>query len=160
MSGDQKFYSEDEAQQILSAASRSQIESNRVSRELLLRTAAELNLTPEDVARAEEELHSMRQAVSNAEEEKALRIEFDKHERAKFISHIVEASATLAICTLIWYMLHMHYFWPGWVAFGFGIETLSKASSRLDPIARDKRFKKWLRKRDQEDDDPAKRSRL
>ena len=71
MAGEQRFYSEEEAQQILHRATTS-VPATGMSREELVRAAGEMGISAEAIERAESEIAAQRHAELSAQEEARL----------------------------------------------------------------------------------------
>jgi hypothetical protein len=140
----QRFYSDEEAEAILLTASqKSQV---GVSRENLLRTAAELGITPEEVDAAEQVLKVQKEE----QEDTTLRKAFGRHMAREFYEHLTayvivnSFLVLLDFATIEWTRLHWCFFpiigWGIGIAFSF-FEAFNRNGS-----AYEKAYLKWMKK--------------
>jgi hypothetical protein len=150
MPGEQSFYNEDEAQEILRLAARDST-SGGMSHDELVKAAGELGIPAEAILNAEQEIKKQRAAQQLEVEEKALRREFDIYQKRRFYKELADCFSMVAICTLVWYFTRSHYFWPMWVMLGGGIGVVS-AFSRifLNPLRKERAYERWQRKRNRQ----------
>lgn len=147
---EQRFYSEDEAQQLLRMAAQTTPTSG-MSREELVRAAGELGIPEERIVEAESQLLAEREAATKAEEDKALRAEFDRYYRRKMMSQGWGALSGTSIWIMLWAFTGMGYFWPIWVVGWWVVPALgSLVGSLLDPTHKQKAYDKWLAQRNGE----------
>jgi len=110
---DQRYYDEEDAEQILRLASSMSSPVGAMSRDRLLETAAELGITPEAVAMAEKQYASSKVELSD-------RAEFDRRLRRDFYGHL--ASYLIVNGFLCGINLYSGgYFWAIWPLLGWGI---------------------------------------
>jgi hypothetical protein len=139
----QQFYSESDAQEILRRAASSHTSAGGLSRDELLRTAAELGVSPEAVARAEAEYFAEREQNRDIDE-------FRRQHRAEFRTHLV-IYAIINIFLLCINLLtsadHLWFFYPllGW---GIGIAIHGYTTYNEDTSEWRKEFEDWKRKRE------------
>ncbi len=147
---EQRFYSEDEAQQLLRMAAQSTPTSG-MSREELVRAAGELGIPEERILEAESQLVAEREASARAEQDKALRAEFERYYRRKILSQAWGAFSGASIWIMLWAFTGMGYFWPIWVVGWWVVPALgSLVGSLLDPTHKQKAYEKWLAHRNGE----------
>ena len=147
MPGEQQFYSEDEAHELLHLASQQSISSG-MSRDELLRAAMEMGISPEAIQRAEEELQRKREQDIQQEREKELRKEFEKYNRSKFMGNVGSYLSTCTILVAIWFITGRHYFWPGWVIFFWGLSVVPEFFTHfLNTAKKERRYQRWLARR-------------
>ena len=147
MPGEQRFYSEEEAQQVLNLASR-RASSIGMSREELVRAAAEMGISSEDIAQAESELESKRIQQAQAEETKQLRIEFNRAYRRRAFDKIWGFISGNLIFVFIWYISGGGYFWPIWVFGWWGIAMVGDIlNAMFNATHKEKAFEKWMAKK-------------
>jgi len=137
----QKFYNEDDAEQILRLASSMSTPIGAMSRDQLLATASELGITPQAVEEAERQIVSSRAELSD-------RAEFDRRVRRDFYGHL--ASYVIVngfLCGIN--IVTGGYFWAVWPLLGWGIglafsvvETFFRNSESYQ-----EEFEKWRVKR-------------
>src|SRR5690349_21324610 len=84
---EQSHYNDQEAEEILRIASR-EAATGGMSRETLMRTAEELGITPEAVARAEEQMAMKREADRIGAEDLELRKQYEAERRGKFMADL------------------------------------------------------------------------
>jgi hypothetical protein len=137
----QRFYEEDEAEQILRRASSLSMPGGAMNRERLLQTAAELGISPEAVELAERQIALERT-------EKTERAEFDTHVRSDFFGHLVSFVCVNGFLVAI-NLRTGGYFWAIWpmLAWGLGlafdfVETFFRGSESYR-----EEFDKWRLKR-------------
>ncbi|MDR3691668.1 MAG: 2TM domain-containing protein [Fimbriimonas sp.] len=137
----QRFYKEDEAEQILRLASNISSPAAGMSRDRLLETAAELGISPESVELAERQLQVSRLEQSD-------RAEFDRRIRRDFYSHLASyVIVNGGLCAIN--LATGGYFWAIWPMLGWGIglafsvfETFFRSSEGYH-----EEFEKWRAKR-------------
>jgi len=139
MSGSgQRFYDDDEAEQILHrAASMSSIDG-RLTYERLLETAAELGISPEAVETAERE-------IMHDRKENALRAEFDAKQRKGFYYHFASflgINAGLIILNLTTSPGYLWFFWP-LGGMGIGIFAHGQTALNRSSDCYQEEFAKW-----------------
>lgn len=149
MSG-QRFYSEEEAQEVLKRAMRQPI--GGMSRDELVRSAIEMGISPDAIEQAEAEIEHERLGKLEQEKNLALRREFEIHNRNRLLSGIGESLSPFLICSVIWFMTGQGYFWPMWVAFPLALHLISVLNCTFfNRAQKERRFEKWLaRKRGEE----------
>ena len=129
-------FSEDEAQEILRRAVQAPLGGEYTSDELR-RSAAELGISDEALARAEAEVR----------EERVCK-EFDLYMKSKVRSEIAQAATTIAILAGINLVTSAHYLWFLWVApwmlFSL-MGTIQKAQDRRSPRYR-RALERWQAK--------------
>lgn len=118
----QRFYEDDEAEQILNLAASMSSADGRMSHDRLLETAAELGISPEAVEAAEKQVTFQRL-------DKKMRAEFDGIQRKELGAHLV--SYLLFNGFFIFLCLGHGYFWAIWPILGWGIGLASHASATL-----------------------------
>lgn len=100
-------YTDDQAKAILERAVRIAAE-NPITREDLVRAAAELDISAEVVDRAEKNLYT------NSSNE-ALRQIYRLKQTARYQKRLVTAVEVTVIFMVIWFFSGRGYFWPGWI---------------------------------------------
>ncbi|MBC8066053.1 MAG: 2TM domain-containing protein [Chlorobia bacterium] len=138
-------YNDQDAEEILRIASRDTA-TGGMSRDKLVETAAELGITPEAVAKAEEQLVMKREADRGHLEDQELRKQFEGERRGSFMTDLWSYLGTNAGLVGIWYMTGANYFWPGWVLFGWGIAVVTDGLQTF--FNKDEtKFQRWKRRR-------------
>src|SRR5579871_1706911 len=137
----QKFYDDQEADQILRLASQ-KASTAGISRDRLLATAAELGISAEAVEEAERTMLRQREDARH-------RADFDKERRRDFYTHLFSWVIVNTFLVAIWMITDRSYFWPIWPMLGWGIglafhatATYFKGSGEYE-----KDYEKWLAKR-------------
>lgn len=129
-------FSEEEAHEILRRATHAPMEGE-YSQDDLRRSAEELGISPEALARAETEVR-----------EERVRKEFDLYQRARIRSEVVQTVTLIGGLAAINLLTSAHYLWFLWVApwpILSLIGTIQKASDRNGPSYR-RAFERWERK--------------
>jgi hypothetical protein len=140
-----QHYNDQDAEEILRIASRESAASG-MSRDTLMKTAEELGISPDAVARAEEQLVMKRQADRIQEEDKELRKQFEDERRGKFMADLWSYFGVNAGLIGIWWFTGHGYFWPAWVLFCWGIGVAADFASTF--LAKDEaKFQRWKRRR-------------
>jgi hypothetical protein len=140
-----RTYSDQDAEEILRIASR-EASTGGMDRNSLMRTAAELGIPADVVARAEEQLILKREADRVQAEDAELRKQFESERRSKFMTDFLSYLGVNAGLIGIWYMTGANYFWPGWVLAGWGIGVVTDALQTF--FNRDEtKFQRWKRRR-------------
>ncbi len=111
---EERFYGEDEAEQILRLASSISSSAEGMTRERLLATAAEIGISPEAVDEAERQIISKR---TEAADRKA----FDAERRRDFGTHLISFVLVNAFLCAINYLTSRGYFWEIWPLLGWGL---------------------------------------
>ena len=126
----QKFYSEDDAEQILRAAimqsDDTSVVSGNVSRDRLQQMAAEAGISPEALARAEREIVATR-------DEQRWREEFRRKQRSRAMAHISSFFGTNLFMIAIWFLAGGGYFWPIWLLIFWGLGVVKDVVSAMFP---------------------------
>jgi hypothetical protein len=107
----QRFYEEDEAEQILNLAASMSSPLGQMSHERLLDTAAELGISAEAVEAAEKQISAQRL-------DQRLRSEFDSIQRREFYTHLTPYVLFNGFFVV---MLFYHHLWAIWPILGWGI---------------------------------------
>ncbi len=140
-----RHYNDQDAEEILRIASRESVIGG-MNRDSLVRTAAELGIPPEAVARAEEQLVMKREADRVQAEDQELRKQFEAERRSGFMTDLWSYLGTNAGLIGIWYMTGANYFWPGWVLAGWGIAVVTDGLQTF--FNKDEtKFQRWKRRR-------------
>src|SRR2546421_2198369 len=148
MAGEQRFYSEEEAQQILHRATTS-VPATGMSREELVRAAGEMGISADAIERAESEIAAQRQAELSAQEEARLRREFNRYYRRKTLEHLSGFGSFAGVFVFIWLFSGGGYFWPIWVFGWWGVALIGDVFSMLvNPARKERSYEKWLAKRE------------
>lgn len=141
MSG-QRFYSEDEAEEILRVAASKAAPVGRMDRDRLMQAAAELGITPEAVLEAEMQ-------VAQQREEEAERAEFDAHQRKEFLTHLTSYLTVNPVLIAINFFTSGKLNWSLITAFFWGIALffgfVSAYVKTSDSYQSD--FRSWQKKR-------------
>lgn len=146
---EQRFYTEEEAHQILALANKSPLASgNAMSRDEILRTAAEMGISPEAVASAERELREKN--VETAEWQ-----EYRDHVSRAHLQNVgswIGSSILLIGINLLTSPGRWWFIWPvgiwGLVVLGTVIEHMM-----TKPWNDRAKFDKWRRRKNRDDDD-------
>ena len=141
----QQFYSESDAQEILRRAASSHTPAGGLSRDELLRSAAELGVSPEAVARAEAEYFAEREKNRDIDE-------FRRQHRSDFRTHLVVYGIinTFLLCiNLLSSADHLWFLYPllGW---GIGIAIHGYTTYNENSNEWRQEFEEWKRKRNWE----------
>jgi len=136
----QRFYEDDEAEQILNLAASMSSSDGRMSHERLLETAAELGISQEAVEIAEKQITTKR--LDNQ-----LRAEFDTIQRREFYPHLAFFLIFNAVFVVM--SLRQHYFWALWPLIWWGIGLANHASVTMfrGTSGYQKKFEKWRAER-------------
>lgn len=140
-----RHYNDNDAEEILRIASR-EASAGGMSRDRLVETAAELGISPEAVAKAEEQLVLKREADRVRLEDEELRKQFEKERRGAFMTDLWSYLGTNAGLIGIWYMTGARYFWPGWVIICWGIAVVTDALQTFFNNDETK-FQRWKKRR-------------
>jgi hypothetical protein len=135
----QRFYEDDEAEQILNLAASISSPAGSMSHERLLETAAELGISPEAVEAAEKQITELRL-------DKKLRSEFDANQRRAFFGGL---TAFLGFNTFLVVVTHGFHFWMIWVTGFWGLGVISHSITTLFPrsAAYKERYRVWKSER-------------
>lgn len=140
--GGQRFYTEEEAEQILSLATKRTLNPDRLTRDRLLAAAAELGLSPEDVQAAEHEL-------SQKDTDLADRKAYHYHLRQEFLQHVATYLFVNVFLTVVNLMTNPHKLWVVWVLLCWGLGMAFHAYSTF--FARgteyEREYQRWVRRR-------------
>ncbi len=139
----QRFYEEDEAEEILRLAAQKSAVGG-MSRERLLATAAELGISPEAVEEAERTVTVHRREVE-------VRSDYDRHVKGEFYSHL---SAYVVVNA---FLIGMNFFtdgridWAIWPLLGWGIGIASHFSNAFIKRSSDyeESYEKWKARREE-----------
>jgi ribosomal protein L7/L12 len=142
------FYNEDEAQEILSAAARRGGSHDRMSKDRLLATAAEMGISPEDVEAAEAEIRERKLARTE-------RQDYVNHTRREFyssVSQFVGMAVLLGGINILVMGGHFQSIWQFWAIWPLGfmlIHTVKEGWESLvsNTVAGDEEFEQWRAKR-------------
>jgi hypothetical protein len=143
----ERFYTEEQAQEILRVASQSSFGMGDISRERLLETAAELGISPEDVIRAE-------RAVLEKQELESDRAAFRKHVRKELFGKV---SRWLSLAVLLYGIAfvmngyELNGLWNDWPKWPVGITGLIMVKETIEnllelTVNRDAAFDRWRKK--------------
>jgi hypothetical protein len=103
-------------------------------RDRLNRSAAELGISPEALAKAEEQYR----------EEKKID-DFMKAKRMGFQAHVVSFLSVNLLLHVIWFLTGKDFYWPGIVLASWGIGMASHYFfMRQRPSVRDAHFRRWM----------------
>jgi hypothetical protein len=132
----QRFYEDDEAEEILSLAATMSSTTGSVTRERLLETAAELGISPEAVEAAEKQVAARRLDAK-------LQAEFHALQRKEFGSHLVPYLFCNAL--FVFFSLRSDRFWAIWPIMGWGIGLAAHAWASFNPksTAYQDRYRTW-----------------
>lgn len=140
-----RHYNDQDAEEILRIASR-EAATGGMSRDTLMKTAEELGITPEAVARAEEQLVMKRQADRIHVEDAELRKQFEEERRGKFMADFWSYLGVNAGLIGIWWFTGANYFWPMWVLLCWGMGLVADFASTF--LSKDEaKFQRWKRRR-------------
>jgi hypothetical protein len=144
----QRFYEEDEAEEILRLAARRPT-TGGMSREKLLSTAAELGITTEAVEEAERTLAVDRQQAAIRKEQEALLAGYDRHARGRFYSDLAGSLAVCIFCTFLNFHLSGHIGWAFWVyvVCGWGLADRFPKTFIRGSRSYESGFEKWQSRR-------------
>ncbi|MBS1717972.1 MAG: hypothetical protein JSS72_09610 [Armatimonadetes bacterium] len=144
---EQRFYSQEDAEEILRLASRQQFEGG-VTLSDLQRMAGELGLSPDAIQRAEAELAAQSAQAQQKALEQQKWAEFKERYRHSYVSEVLSSLSFVTVMTFIWYFTsHGHgHFWPIWIIMIAGLNIITKTFRQLDPHARRRAFEKYLKK--------------
>lgn len=142
-----QFYSEEEAQQILSMAARESA-SNSMTHEELVRAAAEMGISSEAIEQAKAEIERQKAGVRAAEEAKALRKEYRRHKWVQAWSSLGGFISATVFFTALWWITGRGYYWPIWILVWPVINIVSCGISALFPGPKQqRRYERWFEKR-------------
>ncbi len=136
-----EHYSDQEAEEILRVAS-AKSNTDGLSRQRLLDTAAEIGITPEQLVAAEEE-------VLARHEMDEFRREYSKEQRGEFAGHCVTYLAVNAFLIVLYILkVKSGIFWPGIVMGGWGLGIVTHAFSVFNTKSAEYRagFERWVEK--------------
>ncbi|HLK13993.1 MAG TPA: 2TM domain-containing protein [Fimbriimonadaceae bacterium] len=136
----QEFYNEEDAEQILRLATHQSL-SGGLTREALLRTAAEVGLSEAEINAAEAQLSQSRNTADLADR-------FRQRQRGRFIQGVLSYIGVNAFLIGVWWMTGHGYFWPGWALVGMALGSFDEISKCLIPssAAYQRAFARWKRK--------------
>jgi hypothetical protein len=138
-----RFYSEEEAHQILNLASKD-VPIDGMSREELVKAAREMGISVEAIERAEAQVQQQQSERRRAEEDRLLYQKFKHHLRLKFWGSISRHLGEIAFFVGLWYLCGAGYFWPMWVLFFIVLGIISDlADVMFDSTRRQRKFEKW-----------------
>lgn len=112
-----RFYSDEEAEQILRLAASKSVNVGGLHRDDLVRSAAELGISEEALAEAELQIVAQR-------EDTELRKEFKSKQRREFMGHFWSYISVNLMLVLINVATIGHISWAKWSIFGWGIGVL------------------------------------
>ncbi len=142
---DNRHYSDNEAEEILRIASR-EAAAGGMSYDRLVQTAAELGISPEAVAKAEEQMILKREADRVQKEDDELRGQYQKERRGKFLADLASYIGVNAGLIGIWAISGAGTFWPKWVLFFWGIGVVTDFVQTF--FNKDEtKFQRWKRRR-------------
>lgn len=144
----ERFYTEEQAQEILRMAAQASEGPGSISHSQLLQTAAELGIRPEEVLQAENAFIE-RQALE------ADRLAFGKHKFKEFldsISHLLSAAVLLTVIALITRGFVLHGLLSSWLKWPLGFFALFLVKETIQfgldmTVYREATFDKWRQKR-------------
>lgn len=140
-------YNDSDAEEILRIASR-EASAGGMSRDRLVQTAAELGISPEAVAKAEEQLVLKREADRVRYEDEELRAQFEKERKGSFITDLLSYLGVNAGMIGVWWFTGGlgTYFWPKWVLLFWGIGVATDFYNTF--FNKDEtKFQRWKRRR-------------
>lgn len=134
----QRFYDDDEAEQILRVAASMSSGDGHLTYDRLVDTAAELGISPEAVERAEKQVMAQRQ-------DSALRAEFEHAQRQTFFGHLVTYLATIGGLFILNMVTSPHHLWFFWAMFGWGFGLVAHARTVFirSSDCYNEEFEKW-----------------
>ncbi len=143
-------FSTEEMEEILREAIRAEGDEERISREILLRTAQELGLSDAAIREAENRLIARKNGQLQAAETEILKAEFRDHLRGKLIA---EWASIIGLCAFLTGVNLLTSGWKfTWAIWPVGIfvllmiaETVEVFFKHRDPDA----YERWLRRREQ-----------
>jgi hypothetical protein len=135
--GHQRFYDDEEAEEILRRAA-SFSTTGQLTHDRLLETAAELGITPEAVERAQREYDQDRTVTLE-------QTEFDAAQRREFYHHLLSYVTVNAVLLILNLVTDPHSLWFFWCLLGWGIGLLFHAASVFFRSSEGYRqqFEKW-----------------
>ncbi len=139
----QRFYDEDEAEEILHLAASISSSDGKMSYERLLETAAELGITPEAVEAAEKKVVSERQ-------DRLLKAQFAAAQRQALVAHLISYVSVQVGLFAINMLTSPHELWFYWPMLAWGIGLFTHALSYLFPNRShyNTEFAKWKATKD------------
>lgn len=147
MAGEQRFYTEEEAQQVLHLAARA-VPSTGMSRDELVRAASEMGISAEAIEQAEAQLRAEQEQRAREEELAGLRREFNRYYRRRIFDKVVGFVSSNLFFVFLWLFTGGGYFWPIWIFGWWGVALLgSLAQSLFSAEYRERKFERWLAKR-------------
>ena len=143
MADSQRFYSDEEAHQILNLASKD-LPLNGMSRDELVSAAREMGISQDAIERAEGELRRQQDERQREDGDRVLRAKFHRHLRAKFWGSVSSHLGGIAFFVGLWFLTGAGYFWPAWILFFIVLGIISDlADVMFDSTRRQRKFEKW-----------------
>jgi hypothetical protein len=146
--GQDHLQSDEDVEEILRMAVRTEGTPGQSLRERLNVSASELGISPETLARAEQQWIAKRQGVQDAEVEREERRQFRRIRIGDFVGHLATYVAVNGF--LLWLDLRGDGVinWAFWPIAGWGIAIFIHAVTSLVPGADEERdFRRWQKKR-------------
>ena len=142
-----QFYSEEEAQQILSMAAR-EAASNSMTHDELVRAAAEMGISPEAIEQAKVEIEKQKAELRGIEETKALKKEYRRYRWSQAWSSLGGVVSAAVFCTGLWWITGRGYYWPFWVWIWPVLNFVACSIGALFPGPKQqRRYERWLERR-------------
>jgi len=134
----QRFYEDEEAEQILRMAASISSPVGQLSRERLLETAAELGISPEAVETAERQFHAEKS-------ERDLEVQFQAHARSEFYAHLTTYLLVNAFLLFVNLRTSPGHPWVLWSLLGWGSGLAGHAVTVFFKGSRgyDDNFERW-----------------
>ena len=130
---------------ILKIALRQEHGSSDELRQRLTRSAEELGISPEALAKAEEVYLAEAQKADEQQIIQSKIGNFMQAKRAAFHSHLVSFLSTNLMLHVIWYLTGRDFYWPGIVLAAWGVGMASHwLHTKQRPSVNDRDFQRWI----------------
>ena len=142
-----QFYPEEEADEILRLAAGDSINTTEMTRDRLIAVAAELGISAEAVARAEEKVAAQKVAALQEKDEAELFARYKQKRRQSVLSSLSGWLSTSVVLIGINLLTDHRIDWAIWPVGIWGLFEIGQVIEALmTPVARDERFDRWKRK--------------
>ena len=142
-----QFYPEEEADEILRLAAGDSINTTAMTRDRLIAVAAELGISEEAVARAEQKVAAQRVAAVQEKNEAELFAQYKQKRRRSVLSSLSGWVSTSIVLIGINLLTDHAISWAIWPVGIWGLFEIGQVIEALmTPVARDERFDRWKRK--------------
>jgi hypothetical protein len=143
-----KFYDENEADEILRLAAGDSAIVGAMTRERLVATAAELGISADAVARAEQQMAQRRAEEEKKKAEAAELAEFKASQRRSALGELGSWFSTSILLVGIDVIISHQITWSVWPVGIWGLALLGQfAEALLSPHSQTQKFERWKRKK-------------